>query len=42
MDNFTLAVIVADVAILAAFLALIVLDKPRKIATEAGQSGGKR
>jgi hypothetical protein len=42
MDNFTLAVIVADIALLGAFIALIVLDKPRKTATEAAPSGEKR
>jgi hypothetical protein len=30
MDNFTLAVIVSDVVMIAAFVALIVLDKPPK------------
>jgi hypothetical protein len=29
MDHFTLAVIVADVVMCAAFVALMVLDKPR-------------
>jgi hypothetical protein len=29
MDNFTLAVVVGDVVMCAAFIALIVMDKPR-------------
>jgi len=30
MDNFTIAVIVGDVVMCAAFIALMVFDKPRK------------
>ena len=43
MDNFTLAVIVGDVVMCAAFVALMVLDKPRKLAPiEPVKSAGKR
>ena len=43
MDNFTLAVIVGDVVMCAAFIALMVLDKPRQpVATEPGKAAGKR
>ena len=38
MDNFTLAVIVSDVAMIIIFIALIVLDKPRA-AVPAGPTG---
>ena len=31
MDNFTLAVIVGDVLMCAAFVALMVMDKPRPV-----------
>jgi hypothetical protein len=30
MDNFSIAVIVGDIVMCAAFIALMVLDKPRK------------
>ena len=43
MDNFTLAVVVADVAMALAFVALIVLDKPRPATpAEPLKSTGKR
>jgi|SoiMethySBSTD1v2_1073268.scaffolds.fasta_scaffold3261587_1 hypothetical protein len=44
MDNFTLAVIVGDIAMCLAFIALIVFDKPRRIvpATEPVKPAGKR
>ena len=43
MDNFTLAVVVADVVMCAAFVALMVLDKPRKTQpTEPVKATGKR
>ena len=43
MDNFTLAVIVGDVAMCLAFIALIVFDKPRKLAPiEPVKPSGKR
>jgi hypothetical protein len=43
MDNFTLAVIVSDVVMIAAFVALIVLDKPSKRpAIEPVKQTGKR
>jgi hypothetical protein len=45
MDSFTLAVVIADVIMCAAFVALIVVDKPRKpVATEAAPAkpSGKR
>ena len=44
MDNFTLAVIVGDIAMCLAFIALIVFDKPprRAVATEPVKPAGKR
>jgi hypothetical protein len=43
MDNFTLAVIVGDVAMCLAFIALMVFDKPRPVVpTEPVKSAGKR
>jgi hypothetical protein len=43
MDNFTIAVIVGDVVMCAAFIALMVLDKPRKPAPVAPiKPAGKR
>jgi hypothetical protein len=43
MDNFTLAVVVADVLMALAFVALIVLDKPRPAtAAEPLKPTGKR
>jgi hypothetical protein len=44
MDNFTLAVIVGDLAMTLAFIALIVLDKPRQtpVPTEPAKPAGKR
>ena len=43
MDNFTLAVIVGDVAMGLAFIALIVLDKPRRLTpVEPVKPSGKR
>jgi hypothetical protein len=43
MDNFTLAVIVGDVIMTAAFVALIVFDKPPKRAPiEPVKQTGKR
>jgi hypothetical protein len=45
MDNFTLAVIVGDVAMCLAFVALIVFDRPRQtVPTEPvkGKPTGKR
>ena len=44
MDNFTLAVIVGDIAMCLAFIALIVFDKPRRTvpATEPVKPAGKR
>jgi hypothetical protein len=43
MDNFTLAVIVGDVVMCAAFVALMVLDKPRPAtSTEPLKPAGKR
>ena len=43
MDNFTLAVIVGDVLMCAAFIAIIILDKPRQTApTEPVKPAGKR
>jgi hypothetical protein len=42
MDNFTIAVIVGDVVMCAAFVALIVLDKPRQTPLEPVKSAGKR
>jgi hypothetical protein len=43
MDNFTLAVIVGDIAMCLAFIALIVFDKPRRtVPTEPVKPAGKR
>jgi hypothetical protein len=43
MDNFTIAVIVGDVVMCAAFIALMVLDKPRKPApVQPIKPAGKR
>jgi hypothetical protein len=44
MDNFTLAVIVGDIAMCLAFIALIVFDKPRRIVptAEPVKPAGKR
>jgi hypothetical protein len=42
MDNFTIAVIVGDVVMCAAFIALIVFDKPRKAPLEPVKPAGKR
>jgi hypothetical protein len=43
MDNFTLAVIVSDIVMCLAFVALIVLDKPRQVQPiEPVKSSGKR
>ena len=43
MDNFTLAVIIGDIAMGIAFIALIVLDKPRKLSpVEPVKPAGKR
>jgi hypothetical protein len=43
MDNFTIAVIAGDVAMCAAFIALMVLDKPRKLApVQPPKPAGKR
>ena len=42
MDNFTLAVIVADVVMAIAFVALIVLDKQRPTAPIEPVKTGKR
>jgi hypothetical protein len=43
MDNFTLAVIVGDVVMCAAFIALMVLDKPRPVVpAEPAKPTGKR
>ena len=43
MDNFTLAVVVGDVVMCLAFVALMVLDKPRKPqSTEPLKATGKR
>jgi hypothetical protein len=43
MDNFTIAVIVGDVVMCAAFIVLIVLDKPRKPApVEPFKPAGKK
>jgi hypothetical protein len=43
MDNFTVAVIVGDVAMCLAFIAIIVLDKPRQpVPTEPVKPAGKR
>lgn len=43
MDNFTLAVIVGDVSMCAAFVALMVMDKPRPATpTEPLKATGKR
>lgn len=43
MDNFTIAVIVGDVVMCAAFIALMVLDKPRKpVPVEPIKPAGKR
>ena len=43
MDNFTLAVVVGDVVMCAAFVVLIVLDKARKLSPiEPVKPTGKR
>jgi hypothetical protein len=43
MDNFTIAVIVGDVVMCVAFIALIVFDKPQKrTPIEAVKATGKR
>jgi hypothetical protein len=43
MDNFTLAVIVGDIFMCLAFIALIVFDKPRRaVPTEPAKAAGKR
>ena len=43
MDNFTLAVIVSDVAMIIIFIGLIVLDKPRAaVPTEPVKPAGRR
>ena len=43
MDNFTLAVVIADAVMVAAFIALIVFDKKRKPAPiEPVRPAGKR
>jgi hypothetical protein len=43
MDNFTLAVIVADIFMLFAFVTIILMDKPRQtVPTEPGKPAGKR
>jgi hypothetical protein len=43
MDNFTLAVVVGDIIMCLAFIALIVLDKPRSAApAEPVKPSGKR
>jgi hypothetical protein len=43
MDNFTIAVIVGDVVMCVAFVALMVFDKPRKPApVEPIKNAGKR
>jgi len=43
MDNFTIAVIVGDVIMCLAFVALIVFDKPRSVTpTEPVKATGKR
>jgi hypothetical protein len=42
MDNFTIAVIVGDVAMCLAFIALMVFDKPRKPPLEPVKTPGKR
>jgi len=43
MDNFTLAVIVSDIIMCLAFVALIVLDKPpKRPAVEPAKASGKR
>jgi hypothetical protein len=43
MDHFTLAVVIGDVVMCAAFVALMVLDKPRKPqTTEPLKATGKR
>ena len=42
MDNFTLFVIVADVLMGIAFIALIVLDKPQKTAPIQPLKSGKK
>jgi len=43
MDNFSIAVIVGDIVMCAAFIALMVLDKPSKPApVEPLKSAGKK
>ena len=42
MDNFTLAVVIGDLVMVAAFIALMVLDKPKTPALEAVKPAGKR
>jgi hypothetical protein len=42
MDNFTLAVVVADVAMLAAFILLVVFDKRTPRSPEPVKPAGKR
>jgi hypothetical protein len=42
MDNFTIAVIVGDVVMCLAFVALIVFDKPRPKTPEPVKATGKR
>jgi hypothetical protein len=42
MDNFTLAVVIADVLMCAAFVALIVIDRGKPVPTEPPKPAGKR
>ena len=42
MDNFTLFVIVADVLMCLAFIALMVFDKPQKPVPEPLKPAGKK
>ena len=42
MDNFTLFVIIADVIMCLAFIALMVFDKPQKVAPVEPLKPGKK
>jgi hypothetical protein len=42
MDNFTIAVIVGDVIMCLAFVALMVFDKPKNAPPEPVKATGKR
>jgi hypothetical protein len=42
MDNFSIAVIVGDIVMCAAFIALMVLDKPKPAPVEPLKPAGKK